>query len=259
MNEVQLKSLQSIGELIHYYRLTKGYSQKDLADKLHVTISAISSWERGQNKPSLDIALLIASDLGITLDEFFLYRQPLPVDVEHSIYEVITFNHAYIEIHHIHLDQDQKLHVVLLLSGLTLTMEIIDFYSEKATFTSNGAPLTFTRKTKVLSEEKISISPEMDQGSMSLRRFECDFILEYPNDDLIIALSCQDQIERFRLKHSVLDLLLQGPSNDHLPTQDFFTSPDHAEILRYLSKDHQMDSLNEYIMKLYQQLPPMNP
>lgn len=252
MNEVQLKSLQSIGELIHYYRLTKGFSQRDLADKLHVTISAISSWERGLNKPSLDIALLIATDLGITLDEFFLYRQPTLIEVEHPMYDVITFNHAYVEIHHIHLDETtNQLHIIILLSGMTLTMDIVNFYSEKASFRSDGKKLLFTKRTTMLTDEKITISPEMDQGSMSLRRFECDFTIDYPTDDLIIELSCQDQSARYRIKHSVLDLLLQGLTKESLSTNELLTSVDHAGILKYLSKDNQLDSLHAYIMRLY--------
>jgi hypothetical protein len=49
-----LKSSKSIGELIYYYRLVKNYSQNDLANALNVTVSAVSSWERGVNKPGVE-------------------------------------------------------------------------------------------------------------------------------------------------------------------------------------------------------------
>ena len=49
-----LKTSKAIGELIYYYRLIHNYTQADLAKKLNITISAVSSWERGINKPAVD-------------------------------------------------------------------------------------------------------------------------------------------------------------------------------------------------------------
>ena len=47
---------QNIGNKIAALRKEKGYTQKQLAEKLHVTDKAVSNWERGNNLP--DIAIL---------------------------------------------------------------------------------------------------------------------------------------------------------------------------------------------------------
>lgn len=57
------------GTLIAEVRKEKGLTQKDLAQDLHVSIQAVSKWERGLNFP--DIALLepLAERLGLTVSE----------------------------------------------------------------------------------------------------------------------------------------------------------------------------------------------
>ena len=42
-----------IGNNIKHYRMEKGYTQKDLADLLHVTAQAVSRWENGDVEPSI--------------------------------------------------------------------------------------------------------------------------------------------------------------------------------------------------------------
>ena len=254
MHEVKLKSLQSIGELIHHYRIKKGYSQKDLADKLHVTISAISSWERGNNKPSLDIALEIANDLGITLDEFFLTRSLAP-KLFHLIHEVISFNQAYVEIDHVYFnEQTNQLHIQFLMSGLTLTPEIIDYYSQKATFVVNDTPLVVQRRLESLPEEKLLISPELDASGMYVRRFHCEFSMPLPKADLRISLECNDQQESFLIRREVISLLINEWSSMPESNASILASDQHQEVLLFLSKNHHVDSLSEYIQRLYHHL-----
>ena len=53
------------------YRKRKGFSQKDLADEMNVTESAISLWESDSRKPKLDRAIELAKILGCTIDELF--------------------------------------------------------------------------------------------------------------------------------------------------------------------------------------------
>jgi transcriptional regulator with XRE-family HTH domain len=39
---------------LRHLRKAKGYSQKELADKMGLTLAAISKWETGYNEPSVD-------------------------------------------------------------------------------------------------------------------------------------------------------------------------------------------------------------
>ena len=58
-----------LGSRIRQARLAAGLTQKQLADRLHITDRAVSKWERGLSAP--DIALLepLADVLHLTLTE----------------------------------------------------------------------------------------------------------------------------------------------------------------------------------------------
>ncbi len=59
----------NIGKNIRRFRVAKGMTQQQLADKLYVTRSALSSYENGGRTPSLAMAILIADFFQVTLDE----------------------------------------------------------------------------------------------------------------------------------------------------------------------------------------------
>lgn len=57
------------GGKIAELRKEKGLTQKDIAEKLHVSVSAVSKWERGLNFPDLSLMEPLAQILGITVSE----------------------------------------------------------------------------------------------------------------------------------------------------------------------------------------------
>lgn len=57
------------GRKITELRKQKGWTQKDVAEKLHVSIAAVSKWERGLNYPDLSLMEGIACIFGITVSE----------------------------------------------------------------------------------------------------------------------------------------------------------------------------------------------
>ena len=63
------------GRLIVQIRKEKEMTQKDLGERLHVSVQAVSKWERGLNSP--DIALLepLAEALEITVSELLAGRR----------------------------------------------------------------------------------------------------------------------------------------------------------------------------------------
>lgn len=53
-------------------RLKQGFSQKDIANKLHVTIPTISSWELNKSRPRPKFIPLLAEVLNTSADNIIL-------------------------------------------------------------------------------------------------------------------------------------------------------------------------------------------
>ena len=60
---------KKIGEFIVEKRKAKNLTQQELADKLCVTVQAISKWECGKGIPDSSLMLNLASELGISVTE----------------------------------------------------------------------------------------------------------------------------------------------------------------------------------------------
>ncbi|MCM3112867.1 helix-turn-helix domain-containing protein [Lederbergia lenta] len=50
-------------------REKKGWSQAELADKIHVSRQSVSKWETGKNYPNIEIIIDLSDLFGITIDE----------------------------------------------------------------------------------------------------------------------------------------------------------------------------------------------
>lgn len=59
----------SIGAFICALRKSKGMTQQDIADRLHVSNKAVSRWERGECAPDLSLIPALAELFGVTCDE----------------------------------------------------------------------------------------------------------------------------------------------------------------------------------------------
>ena len=60
---------EKIGRFISMLRKEKGMTQKELADKLHVSDRTISKWERGAGLPDASLMVALSDLLGITVNE----------------------------------------------------------------------------------------------------------------------------------------------------------------------------------------------
>ena len=67
-----------IGEKIKQYRIKSNMTQKDLADKLHVTNQAVSRWENNEAEPSFDTMRAMAGLFGCTMNDFFDMKSKAP-------------------------------------------------------------------------------------------------------------------------------------------------------------------------------------
>ena len=54
-----------------YYLSLKGISQKDLAERLSVSQSAVTNWIKGKNSPDIEVVANICEILGITVIDLF--------------------------------------------------------------------------------------------------------------------------------------------------------------------------------------------
>ena len=59
------------GVLIAKARKEKGLTQEQLANRLHVSHTTVSKWERGLGFPEVSLLEPLAAELGLTLDELF--------------------------------------------------------------------------------------------------------------------------------------------------------------------------------------------
>lgn len=50
-------------------REKKGWSQAELAEKLHVSRQSVSKWETGKNYPSIEVIIDLSDLFGVTIDE----------------------------------------------------------------------------------------------------------------------------------------------------------------------------------------------
>lgn len=62
---------KSFGAYIHQKRLDAGLTQRELADRLYVTESTVSKWERALSYPDVSMVTAICAALGISEHEFF--------------------------------------------------------------------------------------------------------------------------------------------------------------------------------------------
>lgn len=61
--------MTTVAENIKEARMAKRYTQKELADLLHVKPATISSWEVGRNEPSISMLKKLSSLLNVSFDE----------------------------------------------------------------------------------------------------------------------------------------------------------------------------------------------
>lgn len=78
-----------IGQIIQKLRRRQMISQGELAEKLQISVQAISKWETGKANPDVLLLPQIAKLLGVTIDELFCGEE------ENSPYgEVLELNHT---------------------------------------------------------------------------------------------------------------------------------------------------------------------
>jgi len=94
------------GSRISLLRKQNNFTQKELAEKLHVTDKAISKWERGLNYPDLALLPVIANVLETSVADLLGLEQKIPdstIDVINEIAQsekkrLLKTIHQYLEL-----------------------------------------------------------------------------------------------------------------------------------------------------------------
>ena len=78
-------------------RLRRNWSQDFLADKLHITRTALSNFENGKRSPKSELLEAIAEIFDVSID-YLLGRETKPVSVERESIAQIIQNENYVQI-----------------------------------------------------------------------------------------------------------------------------------------------------------------
>ena len=57
-----------LGERIAVLRIRQGWSQAELARRLHISASAIGMYEQGRREPSIEVLVMLSGVLGVSVD-----------------------------------------------------------------------------------------------------------------------------------------------------------------------------------------------
>lgn len=82
--------MRNMSDFILSLRKEKGYTQKFLAEKLNVTVQAVSKWETGKNYPDVDLYIPICELFGITVTELIQGRRISPEELREETAETIV-------------------------------------------------------------------------------------------------------------------------------------------------------------------------
>ena len=66
---------QQFGAFVARLRKEKGYTQKELAQQLHLSDKAVSKWETGVSIPDTALLVPLSELLGVTVTELLLCRR----------------------------------------------------------------------------------------------------------------------------------------------------------------------------------------
>ena len=64
-----IKKHYKLGRQIQKLRKEKGYTQEELAEKLHISLSYVGKIEIGERKPNLKMLYKIAKKIGVKVNE----------------------------------------------------------------------------------------------------------------------------------------------------------------------------------------------
>lgn len=160
---------EKFGSFIAQLRKEKGYTQKELAEKLSISDKAVSKWETGKSLPDISLLVPLADIMEVTVTELLEARriegaQITAVPVEDMVKKALTYSE---EIQKKNTRQKVK-HCILcgagILAGLlevwglillTKGTDFLSLYSSSSVFCLEGLCILFGIYFWIFAKEKI--------------------------------------------------------------------------------------------------------
>ncbi len=253
-----LRSAKSIGELIKYYRTINGYSQQTLADKIHVTVAAVSGWERGISKPGVDVATNLAKDMRISLDEFYTIHLPTQSET-YSINDEMNLGRAFFNVYHYDiLENPLRVEITFEVRGLTVYEDFID---ENLRVFIESKSHTYAPQSTVIKEIDSYVSkmsPELEQFPIHAKiycvqkTFKIDkiepfmFAINFNGNHAHLEVS--DALSNFIHKRTPVHKSSIQDNLDQLKSEVFL------QYLEYLTRSKGFSYLRDIILEHYEYL-----
>ena len=95
MEQMEQTNAGATGALIAQRRREKGWSQAELAERIHVTDKAVSKWETGRSLPGIDCLELLAEALDLQVLELLRGRRlppEAPAEARAEVREVLAYS-----------------------------------------------------------------------------------------------------------------------------------------------------------------------
>ena len=249
-----MRSNKSIGELIRYYRLINQYSQGNLAEKVNVTESAISAWERGISKPGVDVARMISNEMSITLEDFFFYPEKNRQDKNtYELHETIKFDRSYINLKNIEYNaKTTYLHLDFSIHGYTVDENYIESILDLQLVFEDGRGVSADKKSIIdNAKHRPRFSPEFENLPLNVNdlvvrySFKCDTL-----SSCTIELHQNGIIGKIYIDKDILDIL-NKKLKFKLYLNDEDTGPDDFDVLlktmMFLSKNRRYKLMKDLL------------
>lgn len=129
---------ENIGALIAQIRKEKGLTQKDLAEKLHISDKTVSKWETGRGAPDISSLEALSETLGISVSELLAGKRLPPKQALEQSDKVLVKT----------MRRFRKIWLIFLLAGIgLLVISTAVFFGYHYCTTTDGAN---TEKTEIL-------------------------------------------------------------------------------------------------------------
>lgn len=108
---------EQLGDFITQQRKAQGMTQKDLAQRLHVTDKAVSKWERGLSYPDVTLLEPLAAALGLSIEELMSCKETNEREAVNTLMDISRDN-----LRQRKLRDGRRLAGVLILAALTVAL-----------------------------------------------------------------------------------------------------------------------------------------
>lgn len=152
------------GQFIASVRKSRNMTQKDIAEKLHITSKAVSKWERGLSFPSIDILQALARALDVTVMDLLAGEIIQPKDVVEKTGEISVRV----------LRKEKRLRKLLLtVCAAGLIVIALMLYIWGPAIFQRGNPLPYLMAAMKISDEQPYVQVDSRPGVYISRRGSC--------------------------------------------------------------------------------------